>query len=106
MPQGIEMIVTSFNVFLNYAYCFKISDFYLYFYQILKNGARFYRLFQSNISQRINKLQAPNLRQSNANYYAYHICKNCVIMITLNMPKHKTKMANFSRFKTLVYFNI
>ena len=32
MPQGIETILTSFNVFLNYAYCVQIIDFYSYFY--------------------------------------------------------------------------
>ena len=31
-PRGIESILTSFNVFLNYAYCVQISDFYSYFY--------------------------------------------------------------------------
>ena len=30
--QDIETILTSFNVFLNYAYCVKISIFYSYFY--------------------------------------------------------------------------
>jgi len=31
------------------------------------------------------------------------MCKNGVIITTLNVAKHKTKMAHFSRFQTLVY---
>ena len=45
----------------------------------------------------MNKLQAPYLCQSNANYLAYHKYKNGMIIITFNVSKHKTRMAHFSR---------
>ena len=35
------------------------------------------------------------LCETNAIYYAYHMCKYYVIILTLNVPKHKTNMAIF-----------
>ena len=49
----------------------------------------FMLLFQSNTSQWINKLQAPYLRQNNANYLVYYRWKNIVIIKTFNESKRR-----------------
>ena len=63
----------------------------------------FMLLFQTNISQWINKLPAPYLCQNNANYLVYHIFKNIAIIKTFNVSKHKKSRDHFSKVKTWVY---
>ena len=54
------------------------------------------QLVQSNISQRIHKLLAPYLRKNNANYLVYHVTKNCAVIKTFNVSKHKKSRVHFS----------
>ena len=63
----------------------------------VKNGAKgawLLRLFPSRISQWINKLPAPYLRQNNANYLVYHMSKNIATIKTLNARKHEKSRVN------------
>ena len=47
------------------------------------------QIFQSNLSQGINQLQAPYLCQNNAYYLVYHISKTIAIIIIFTVSKHK-----------------
>ena len=61
----------------------------------------FMLLFQSNTSQWINKLQAPYLRQNNANDLVYHISKYIAIIKTFNVSKHKKSTVHFFKIQNL-----
>ena len=54
--------------------------------KILKAGEKgvFLSLFQSNVSQWINKVQAPYLFQTVADYLVYHMYKNIAIIQIFN----------------------
>ena len=41
-----------------------------------------------------------------ANYRVHHILKEIVIIKIFNVSKHNKSRIHFSKFKTLVYFNI
>ena len=62
------------------------------------------QLFQSTISQWINKLQAQYLCQNNPYYIVYHISENITIIKTINVLKHKKRRVHFSKFKTWVTY--
>ena len=95
--RGIETILTSFNVSLNYAYRIQISIFYSDFYYgktwkldpNIWKGDGFLQLFQSTLSQWINKLKASYLCQNNANDLVYHMSKNIAITKTFDVSKHR-----------------
>ena len=73
-----------------------------------KNGekGRVLWLFQSSLSQLINKLQAPYLCQIKAHYIVYRMFKNIAIIKTFSVSNHKKSRVRFSTFKTLVNLNI
>ena len=85
-------ILTSLNVFSNYAYWIQISICYSYFWygktETEKMGV-FLHLFQSAPSPWIIKLQAQDLFQNMAYYLDYHIRKNIVIISIFLVSKHK-----------------
>ena len=62
----------------------------------------FKQLFQSNISQWINKLPAPYWCQNNDNYLVYDISKNIATIKIFSVSKHKKSRVDFSKFKFII----
>ena len=69
----------------------------------------FMQFFKSNISQDINRLQAPYLCQNNVNCLVYHTSRNIATIKIFSVSKHRKSKVYFSNLKkkqAWVYLNI